>query len=166
MKTFTLGLAVAAAVASLSASAVPNPLTEGIQQNASGTCNGALPFFDQQLRFRPLAVKNEGTTNAFVTCTQLNKLSNDVEQAIVYLHNTGTATVTVNCTLVDGRDSFGNQAYPKSVQLFAGAQGMITWNNGDTFFGANFRDLINFSCNLPIATELEFIGIRPRSLTI
>jgi len=40
--------------------------------NAVGRCQGALPNYEGAIRKRPLAVQNEGTGSAFVTCAFLS----------------------------------------------------------------------------------------------
>lgn len=155
MKTSILGLALVAGLAWLPAS---DANAAYYLQNATGTCNGALPAFEQSLRFRPLAVANEGTTNAFVTCTQLNRFANDVNIVLAYVQNPTTDPKTISCTLVTGRDSYAKSSYPKSITLAAGEFNAIVWTASDNN-GAPFLDLSNLSCNLPDGAELEIVGI-------
>ncbi len=62
-----LVLAIGASFASFDAQAVTQ--NRRFQANATSYCQAALPAFEGAIRKRPLAVQNEGTTNAFVTCS-------------------------------------------------------------------------------------------------
>lgn len=161
MKASILGGALVAVL--VSALPVSGAVAQNIyDQNASGTCNGALPAFDQSLRFRPLAVANEGTTNAFVSCTQLAAQGPAVDNTTLYLQNTGTASATINCTFVSGYDSGPKGSFPKAITLAAGETGTLTWSRTADNGGVNFPSdsafsFASYSCNLPAKTELEFI---------
>ena len=61
--TLVASLALAATLS------VPDARAGSTVQNAVGNCNGALPGFEGALRKRPLAIANEGTSSAFVSCT-------------------------------------------------------------------------------------------------
>lgn len=157
MKTSILGLAlVAALAATVPGTAKANHV---LQQTPSGTCNGALPGFEQSLRFRPLALANQGTTNAFVSCTQLNRFNNPVYWVYIAFENTGTADATISCSLVTGRDSFAKSTYPKSITVSAGSSDELSWEYSSDNLGTPFLDLSNLSCNLPAGTELELIEV-------
>ena len=160
MKTSILGLAVVAVVASLASG---NAQAIRYDQNGSGTCNGALPFFDQNLRFRPLAVANIGSTNAFVTCTQASRETSPASatEARVYLHNTSSTSATVSCIYRPGEEvgAASPTAFPKNLVLAAGQTGFIIWTSAADNAGNSFERPANFSCNLPVGFELEFIVV-------
>lgn len=154
--SISLGLSVLVLAVAM---AVPHDVVAAeYQQNASGTCNGALPVFDQSLRFRPLAVANQGSTTAFVSCTALNLFSNPVSTFGAHIHNPTGAPVDVSCTFVTGRDSFDKFSFPKTQNFAAGANGFIIWNAVADNGGVNFEDLSSLSCNLPAGVELEYIA--------
>lgn len=69
-------------------------------------CQPALPAYDGNIRKRPLAVQNEGTSVAFVTCAMKGAFAaRPINSAVaITLVNTTAAPVSATCTLVDGRD--------------------------------------------------------------
>jgi hypothetical protein len=150
-------IVLSAASVALLAVAAPAAQAVEYQQNASGTCNGALPIFEQSLRFRPLALANTGSSNAFVSCTSENLFNNPVTLYGARIHNTTGAAVNVSCTLVTGRDNFAKTSIPKTQAFAAGANAFIIWNTTDNG-GENYEDLPNLSCNLPAGVELEYVA--------
>jgi hypothetical protein len=66
---------------------------------APGVCRPALPAFETQVRSRPLAMQNEGTTTVFVTCAipQFTSLSDDALGVGLNFTNTGSAEANVSC---------------------------------------------------------------------
>lgn len=150
-----LGTAVVALAAQLAPSVAH---AEVYQQNASGTCQGSLPVFENSLRYRPLALANVSSSNVFVTCTSENRLGNELTEYAVYVHNTGSATGAVDCNFIPGRDSFARDKFPKSVILAPGQQAILVWTAANDNGGQNFRDLGNLSCSLPAGVEIEYIS--------
>lgn len=157
MKT-SIFLGLATVATALTAMPVLTADAVEYQQNASGTCSGALPAFDQSLRFRPLAIVNVATTNAFVSCTHENAFGNPVTVYGARIHNPTGASVNVSCTFVTGRDSFTKFSFPKTQTFAAGAGGFILWTAAADNGGVNFQDLSNLSCNLPAGVELEYLA--------
>ncbi|MGY0611217.1 hypothetical protein ACW7GZ_00910 [Luteimonas sp. A537] len=138
----------------LLAAASPPAWSVEAQTMAAGACKSALPIFDGNIRSRPLAVQNEGTSSAFVTCTQQAELGNEPRSIGISLINTGAAATTVNCTMVNR--PLLSEYYPESIQVAAGA---ITWliftpSGAPTFTGT----LHAFSCNLPPGTGVNRIA--------
>lgn len=127
---------------------------------AAGACQTALPVFDGVVRKRPLAVQNEGTTTTFVTCGLEGKFGAVMSSTLVFvgLVNNSGAPATVNCTLVDGRDSISDPVYmPKSVVLPANTPiAELSWtstdNEGDDFIYPAI------SCSLPPGTGIKAVG--------
>ena len=70
--------------------------------NAGAFCQGALPAFAGTLRTRPLAVVNEGSEPAFLTCSLSGGVDSRFLEVEAVVINGGAATQTVSCTLVDG----------------------------------------------------------------
>jgi hypothetical protein len=133
-----------------------------VAANAVSMCNGALPAYEGALRKRPLAIANEGTSSAFVTCSfpkGYNAAGNT--DAVVYMVNRGTTDATVSCTFVDGIVAELNPTppayYAASVDIPAGEPGGIIWtaeNEGVEFFSPYG----NVNCSIPPKVELTLVG--------
>ena len=127
-------------------------------QNATGNCQSALPTFDGQIRKRPLAIQNEGTAPAFVSCAFMSpsNLAGVTQVTLLADNNTGSP-VDISCTLVSGVSHNGVPKYfPKTITMAAnsGLNG-FTWTTADNG-GANFTDYdLSASCNLPVGTGLS-----------
>ncbi len=122
-----------------------------------GMCESALPVFAGTLRTRPTAISNEGTGNAFVSCSMFDRLGNTHSIAGVWLLNRNGAAVNMSCTYVNGNIVDGTTLFPKVVSYGPGAEGYILWNKDVDNGGANFNSQANFSCNLPPGTELRIV---------
>src|SRR5690606_38287655 len=71
------------------------------RSSGSGVCAAARPAFEGRVRKRPLALQNEGTATAFVSCAppQFTGIAGDPELGLqIMLVNLGDAPATVNCT--------------------------------------------------------------------
>lgn len=70
---------------------------------AVAACRAALPAYQEQLRFRPLSVQNEGNTGVFVTCAFENAhVQAGVTPAVgIVFRNDGNVDRTSDCTLID-----------------------------------------------------------------
>lgn len=111
-----LGCALVLASASFAADAAVIERQE-VRMSAD-VCQPALPAFDGNIRKRPLAMQNEGTGNAFVTCAFGGAFNGVPSQKTVTVGftNITSANITVNCTLVDGQAGVMNPDYfPKSI---------------------------------------------------
>lgn len=150
----TLGVATAL-LGTLASAGTANAatVTRSIYTQASGACQGALPIFETNFRKRPLAVANEGTTNAFVTCGVRNT-EDQVSSAVeLYVTNRNAADVDVDCTLVDG--IFDNTIgfadyYPQTVTATAGVDSSFSWGG----FGSPYQQI---SCNVPAKIEVNML---------
>jgi len=116
-------------------------------------CQGALPSFEGSLRKRPLAVQNEGTALAFVTCGMEGDNSGiaNTSKIFVLLRNIGTATTDVSCTLVDGGVGLFTPLYfPKTISVPVNAMGLtlIQWTAATDNGGVKFL-YPAISCGLP-----------------
>lgn len=131
--------------------------------NASGPtarCQGALPVFDTNIRKRPLAVQNESSTNAFVTCSfefdAANAEGNSAALVDTFFVNRTGTPVDVTCTAVSGFDTGTNEyvavtatvPVPTPSDPNADDQGNIFWTDADFTNGLG-DGLISISCNLP-----------------
>src|SRR5690606_41548022 len=88
-----------------------------MQANGSGVCQAALPNFEGQIRKRPLAIQNEGTATAFVTCspTSLQFAEASSGGHGVFFKNDSDAGVTIGCTGVMGASDWSTDSSPPSV---------------------------------------------------
>jgi hypothetical protein len=161
MKPVHVLLATAAAAALLSTA----PVHANDWSTAVDVCQGSLPAFEGQLRKRPLAISNEGTEPAYISCAIRAPLGNldgggvDVTQIIVLFTNRAATAQSVSCTLVDGVaapfPSFPAIYLPKTVDLAAGGFGVVNWFDFETEAG-RYR-LPNLSCALPPGTEINIV---------
>lgn len=152
-------LTVAIAVATLGA--VSAPASAGSYfSNAVGICQGALPSFEGSFRKRPLAIANEGTSNAFLSCTlPLDQTAVQGNTAVaVGLVNRSNALVAVACTFVDGTvpELLGGvppTLYPKNIAVAAGEGVSLIWQAAEYDLEA-FSKIASVSCALPPGVEL------------
>lgn len=124
-------------------------------------CQGALPSFEGAFRKRPIAIKNEGTSTAFLTCSTFgdNGGPQIFSIAAPYFHNANASgSVTVNCSLSEGFLDDGTPTLiPRSVTLAAGAAGLIVWTTSD--FGGNKFRTANVSCAIPAGVEMGWFAV-------
>jgi hypothetical protein len=152
--TLTAGLGLI--FASGAAGAVTS--SRAFNQNATGLCQSALPTFDGQIRKRPLAVQNEGTSSAFVSCAfMVPSKGTGVTQVTLTADNNTSSPVDISCTLVSGVSHFTATYHPKTITLPANSGlNYLQWTAADNG-GANFDDFaLSASCNLPVGTGLSF----------
>lgn len=151
-----LGLGVAAA-AMLPATASAATVLRSHVSHGTANCQAALPVFDGNIRKRPMALANEGTGNAFVTCDS-ESISNSATGfsgvAMGFYNRDGVADVEVSCTLVNGV-LFGEGYFPKTVAVAAGGVNLVQWtaadNNGNNFAAPAL------SCNLPAGVDIGLV---------
>jgi hypothetical protein len=131
--------------------------------NASGLCQGALPAFDTNIRKRPLAVANEGTAAAFVSCSiPFANNASSIDDAVVMMVNRNETAVDVGCTFVDGVVAEAGLTdlpayYPQTVTLEPGVLTPIIWEPAD--YGlTSFSPYENFNCKLPPGVEINLVG--------
>ena len=93
-------------------------------------CKAALPVYDAQLRFRPLAVQNESDRLAFVSCGFDAATGNvpSIDWIGVIMRNDSNASVVANCVFVNARyDADGPEMFTLPVTLPAGSAGVIRY---------------------------------------
>lgn len=134
-----IGMAIGGALIAGSAYAVTQP--RQIVSLPTNYCQAALPVFEGLIRKRPLAVQNEGSSTAFITCSYPSgegRNSGSVTTRVwqYFLNNTG-ANITINCTGVSGDDGLSSpQFIVKSLVVPPGSTGaQISWFAAD-FAGA------------------------------
>ncbi len=141
-----LGLAFAAG-APPAESAVMNTL-------AAGACKSALPVYDGLIRTRPLAVQNEGTSSAFVSCAQpADPFGTRPRYILIYLINQGSTARTLSCTLVVGSTSPSYST--KSLTVLPGMAREMEFASGGVLYSSGLHA---FSCNLPPGTGIREVG--------
>jgi hypothetical protein len=149
----TLGAATALAGALLASVATAATVNRSTYTQASGTCQGALPNYEGSFRKRPLAVANEGSAGAFITCGIQNNENSSVNAVELYVTNRSGADVDVNCTMVDGlvdADFDFADFYPQTVTVTDGVDGAFVWNDGGYIWPA-------ISCNVPAHVEANMV---------
>ena len=153
-------LALAACLASASGDATAVNRLRSIAQNATGSCQSALPVFDGQIRKRPLAVQNEGSASAFVTCSFAGTASGvgatrSISRLLVFADNNTDNAASLTCTLVDGLSGSSPTYTPKTIALpLNSTLNSFSWTAEDDNGGDNFFYTVNISCNLPVGTGL------------
>lgn len=130
-----------------------------------GVCQAALPAFEGQVRKRPLALQNEGTAIAFVSCavpqfTAAELNDPDFGVTVTFVNSSATAA-TINCTGVSFSYGAGGLtiAYiPKSVAVPAGTQidspYALKWDEIDTPGAGPYTTV---SCALPPGTGVASV---------
>jgi len=126
------------------------------RQNASGVCKSALPVFDGNIRSRPLALANEGTANAFVSCSMLDNWLDDVQLVSVNVRNNGASTVSASCTYISGMATDA-EFFPKTRTLAAGQSTSFVWSPMIDHNNQPFDAQVNFSCSLPPGVEISLL---------
>ena len=122
--------------------------------NAGAACLSALPRFDRDVRKRPLAVVNEGTASAFVTCNytvdeQAFDAQGGVERFDITAKNQGNVENIVRCAAVIGVDDGQALYIVKSVSVPAGARRKLEWHAEDYGLQGGWEGPVNMSCMLP-----------------
>lgn len=155
-----LTVVVSLAIASTDARAVTQP--RAFMQNATGACQPALPAFEGQIRKRPLAVQNEGTASAFVSCSLMAERDSigGIKGVYLYADNRTGAPISLSCTLVTGVSGGTSFFYPKTITMPANsALNQFMWTPADNG-GVNFNNFAaNLSCSLPVGTGVSITFI-------
>lgn len=130
--------------------------------NASGPCNGALPAYEGALRKRPLAIRNEGGSDAFVSCSLQSDGGQNpgYDDVVIYLVNRNASSVAVDCTLVSGgvaEIGFEPTYHPQTLGIPANAAGGMLWRATD-FELETFHYTVNATCKLPPGVEIARMG--------
>ena len=140
-------IAVATALAAPLAHAQSINATQVV--NGSGACSGATKAYDDSLRRQPLMLRNESTSNVFVTCAPQQFAESRNYSLYMQFLNQGTTTSTTTCTLVSTPGAgTGTPVYTTyQLALLGGASGRM---NLYAPSGTNSYGLIHaVSCNLP-----------------
>lgn len=162
----TFGVALAAIGAAASGAATASVVQKSEYNQASGTmCQGALPNFEGNFRKRPLAVVNQGTTNAFLTCgltSQYDSSTGGVPEVLLVVTNRNAASTDMSCTLVDGYvDSTVGFAdyFPQTMTVAGASSTSFDWSASTT--GGTNAPVYGYpgiSCNVPGSFEVNIEG--------
>ncbi len=159
MKHIPLVLGTAAVIAGLGMSGGAQALTatKKFYQNATGFCQPSLPAFDGNIRKRPTAVANEGTSAAFVSCSGPTSAEDTtgVSSLNLVLYNRTAAAISVTCSLVDSFTA-GGLVVPKTVSIPANNRAFFTWTLADVGSPPSMQ-WANFNCGLPPSTDVGYL---------
>ncbi len=159
----TFGVALAAIGAALPGAATAAVVQKAEYNQAAGTmCQGALPNFEGNFRKRPLAVANEGASNAFLTCgltSQYDPSTGGVPEVVLLVTNRNTPDTPMSCTLVDGYSdvTVGFADYfPQTLTVVGMTTGTFDWTANTT--GGTNAPVYGYpaiSCNVPANFEVN-----------
>lgn len=155
-RCFALACGAVAALAALA----PQPAHAfRVTAQAVAVCQAALPAFEGAIRKRPLAIQNEGTTDAFVTCA-LNNIGYNagttrISTVLIHAQNQNASSRQISCTAVnsDAAETADPLYLARTVQIPASDDNEsieIAFPAGD-FPGAPILlpgDTVSVSCNL------------------
>ena len=132
----------------------------GLTANPVTFCQAALPAYEGLIRKRPLAVQNEGTATAFVTCGFVNDAtSTGTRKVFAYFLNNDSAARQVTCTLVTSVAGATNLYFTKSITIPANSTGQfLTWEAGVDTGGTYFSRWVALSCSLPVGTGIAYLA--------
>lgn len=126
--------------------------------NSPAICQPASPLFDHSIRKRPLAVQNEGTRHAFVTCSLITQ-GGSITRVGMWASAFDDASHTLSCTGVTGYNTGPNFVAVKTIQISASGPPdvAIVWQAED--FGSGRvvfpSHLFSVSCSLPPGVSLN-----------
>jgi hypothetical protein len=165
-RNLVVASAVALAVASFApASARAVDVARYDFQGAAGICAPSLPVHGANLRARPLALVNEGTSDVFVTCTFFGDDTaggRAASRIAINIGNEGAATAIVSCTLVNGFASGSaiNATYStKSSAVFSRTGVFLSWTPQELGGTPASIQRAAVQCRLPARTALHYVGI-------
>lgn len=123
-------------------------------ENPVSICQTALPVFDGQIRKRPKALRNEGTSVAFVTCSWSMQADSSIDgpsYIVMGFSIDDGVPDSISCTAILGSDGESFSSYTRSTDLHSnGGQRWLTWVPTD--FGAGLQKfpspLVSVSCRL------------------
>lgn len=124
-------------------------------------CQSSLPTFEGLIRKRPLAVQNEGSASAFITCSYPSGEGREPSSSATtrvwqYFLNNSDTNITVSCTGVSGDTGAEQPQYiVKSLEIPANTpvgNSQISWFAAD-FAGAPAvfpsQGQFSISCSIP-----------------
>ncbi len=157
--TLFLATVTAGMMLSLQAQAVTVNRTN--LSHGTANCQSALPVFDRNIRKRPKAFANVGSSTAFVTCDfeTINIFGEGAYDVRVYLINRSGASRTVNCTFVDGfGEGVSSPSLVKSVAMPTDTTPATLGVTADLDNGNLNFVAPSISCALPPGVEIYAVG--------
>lgn len=127
-------------------------------------CQGSLPVFETQIRKRPLAVQNEGTSSTFITCAfEMDAGEATINESAIlldtYFTNHSGAPAEVTCTAVTGYAGGDNEYVSFSTvvptEIVEPDDGNLYWEDADFEGGGMETSLIAISCSLPAGVGIN-----------
>lgn len=135
-------------------------------QGAAGICQPANATYAEKIRSRPLAVVNEGTTDAYVTCALRGDArpgGRGVTRLIVEAGAPGGQSGVVSCTFVDGAQRGGSiDAIYRNKTAFvtAGSRGVaLTWVPSEIAGAPEHIFRPGVQCMLPPGIALHYLAV-------
>jgi hypothetical protein len=127
--------------------------------NAPAMCHPALLRFDSDVRKRPLAVVNEGTSAAFVTCSLPIDMANEngIESFYAVLRNMTGSPQTAKCTGVYGVDD-GEAIYVTRHATVQPGQRHRLELEAEDFGLERLHSRVGISCLLPAMVGVNEVG--------
>ncbi len=117
-------------------------------------CQSALPVYDGNIRKRPLALVNEGSQSAFVTCDIADN-TQSTDRVTMYFHNSTNWHAEVKCTLVTGYANFtAPKQFVKSVTVANTGYDYLAWDWLNDNQNVKFRSPA-ISCLLPPGVSIQ-----------
>lgn len=130
------------------------------QAHGAGACQAALPNYEGQIRKRPLALQNEGTQAAFVSCSPVSLHGSPLHgtgHGLTLVNNTAAA-VALSCTAVNG-PPLDATYMPRSVEVPAGGTATLSWHADDGVDGLNLFGT-SISCAIPPGIGVHQVNTR------
>jgi len=142
-----------AAIAALCSLRAGPAHAEEVFGNAVNYCQGSLPSFEGALRKRPLAIANQGTTTAFISCSVRAAQVSDSKPGhlYVYLSNHSETKKDMSCTMIQGNVDTASAYFPKNLSAVPNTGGEIGWALDAAY------DLVNLNCALPPGVEIDYV---------
>ena len=131
-----------------------------ILQVATGLCGSNNPVNDQYLRRLPSGIRNSGTVNISVVCSQWadENTVGPASQVFAYFRNDKAVAYNVTCTLSEGIPFYGQVTSTKTVSVPAAGSDFISWSTAD-YGSADKSKWTNLQCSLPQAFTIREIGM-------
>jgi hypothetical protein len=126
---------------------------------AAALCQSSTPSHEGALRKRPLALQNEGTATAYVTCNLVAVAA--PTELTVYVSSMTSGPKTLSCTAVAGTTS-GSASYSAHTVSFTGVSFepvAMSWFPSHFGIGGNVfpSKLVSLSCALPPGTGINLL---------
>lgn len=127
-----------------------------------------MPVFDGNIRKRPKAIANEGTSSAFITCgfDSISNSGSGYSDVNIYFINRSGVAKTVNCTFVNGIfDTAISASIVKSIALPTTAAPAALGVSAATDNAGNNFAAPAISCEIPAGVEIGAVqGVYPEEV--